>query len=326
MSNRILLIGGGGYVGSALTPQLLSLGYIVTVFDLFMYGEALLSEHPNLTLIKGDVRHLSDLECCMREQDAVIHLACVSNDPSFELDPRLGKSINFDCFEDCVRLAISSGIKRFIYASSSSVYGIKAEKDVTETMSLEPLTDYSKFKADCENVLLKYRDELCVTIIRPATVCGFSPRLRLDVVVNILANLAWHTGKIKVFGGSQLRPNIHIKDMVDVYVKVLEAGQKEISGETFNAGSENLSVIEIANIVRDTVGNDTQISREPTDDHRSYHVSSAKIQDVLGFKFRFGVRDAVNDLVYAFEHGLVNDPMNNPVYSNIQQMKRLNLS
>ena len=192
---KIFITGGAGYVGSALTPHLLAKGYKVTVFDLMIYGDDLIKNHENLTLIKGDIRDLELLKKVIPGNDVVIHLACISNDPSFELNPKLGKSINLDAFEPLVQISKENSIKRFIYASSSSVYGLKDEKNVHEKMKLEPLTDYSKFKVDCENILQKYNSSnFTTTIIRPATVCGYAPRQRLDVIVNILTNLAWIPG------------------------------------------------------------------------------------------------------------------------------------
>ena len=185
-----------------------------------IYGEEVSDPHPNLKKITGDIRDFDLMKKMINGQDVVMHLACISNDPSFELNPDLGRSINLDPFEPMVDMAKKSGVKRFIYASSSSVYGVKDEPNVSENMSLEPLTDYSRFKADCEEILSYQSDEFTTVTIRPATVCGYSPRQRLDVVVNILTNLAYHNRKISIFGGAQLRPNIHIKDMVNAYLCV----------------------------------------------------------------------------------------------------------
>ena len=197
---KIIIIGGAGYVGVMLTKELLDQNYDVTIFDLFIYGTNVLINHPNLKVIKGDIRDSKLLEKSIPGHDAVIHLACISNDPSFELDSKLGKSINFDSFEPLIKISKNSDVKRFIYASSSSVYGIKDKPDVNEKDSCEPITDYSKFKLKCEEILLNYNsDNFTTSIIRPATVCGYSPRQRLDLVVNILTNLAYHTRKIKVF-------------------------------------------------------------------------------------------------------------------------------
>ena len=183
---KIFITGGAGYVGSKLVPELLKLEYEITVFDLMIYGEDVLVDHKNLTKIKGDIRNQELLKKFIPNHDVVIHLACISNDPSFELNPKLGKSINLDAFEPLVKISLKSGVKKFLYASSSSVYGIKTEKNVTEDMTLEPLTDYSKFKGECEKILNKYKsDNFITTTIRPSTVCGYAKRQRLDLVVNI---------------------------------------------------------------------------------------------------------------------------------------------
>lgn len=323
---KIFVTGGAGYVGAELTPFLLSQGYQVTVLDLMIYGEDVLKKHKNLKVIKGDIRNQSLLNNILKDQDTVIHLACISNDPSFELNPILGKSINLDAFEPLVKISKHLGISRFIYASSSSVYGVKQEKDINENFKLEPVTDYSKFKAQCEVILKKYNSEkfTCVTI-RPATVCGFSPRQRLDVVVNILTNLAFHTRKIKVFGGKQLRPNIHIYDMVRVYDCLINAPKEKISGEVFNAGYENQSVLSLANMVKKIIGEDVTLDMVHSDDIRSYHISSDKIKKVLGFKTIKTIDDAIKDLKKAFEKKIFKDTLNNENFFNIKKMNNLNL-
>jgi nucleoside-diphosphate-sugar epimerase len=256
----------------------------------------------------------------------VIHLACISNDPSFDLDPALGRSINFDCFRPLVRAAKQAGVRRFVYASSSSVYGIKTESEVTEDLAIDPLTDYSKYKALCEDVLTEEREPGFVTVIlRPATVCGYAPRLRLDLTVNILTNLAINSGRITVFGGEQLRPNIHINDLCDLYQLLLEAPDEAVDGKVWNAGYDNLKVIEIAEMVRDRVGSAVQIVVTPTDDLRSYHVSSERIRQELGFCARRSVDNAIEDLRNAFASGKVPDSMTDDRYYNIKRMQRLHL-
>lgn len=297
----IYITGGAGYVGAMLVPRLLSEGYKVTVLDLMIYGEDVLKEHPNLTKIQGDIRDQNVLNQTIPGHDSVIHLACISNDPSFELNPNLGKSINLDAFRPLVEISKKHSVKRFIYASSSSVYGIKDEPNVTEDFSLEPLTDYSKFKADCEKILNEYQtDDFTTITIRPATVCGYSPRQRLDVVVNILTNLAYHKREISVFGGAQLRPNIHIDDMVDAYLVLLRAPKEKVAGEIFNAGYLNFTVSEIANMVKEVVGEDVKLVTTPTNDNRSYHISSDKIFNKLGFRANRSIKLAAEDLKKAF--------------------------
>ncbi len=326
MSKKIFITGGAGYVGSKLVPKLLELGYKVTVLDLMIYGENVLPSHKNLKTIKGDIRNTTILENNLTGHEYLIHLACISNDPSFELNPKLGKSINLDSFEPLVKLSMKSNISRFIYASSSSVYGIKKEKNVTEDMSLEPLTDYSKFKGECEKILNKYKSENFVTTtIRPSTVCGYAKRQRLDLVVNILTNHAYHNKEIKVFGGDQLRPNIHIDDMVNSYLSVIEADGQIINGQIFNVGFRNQSVNELANDVRDVIGQDVKIINTKSDDNRSYHVSSEKIRDILGFTTKFTVQNAVLDLKTAFENNILTNTFENELFYNIKRMNNINL-
>lgn len=327
---QVLVTGGAGYVGSVLVPRLLACGYQVKVLDLYIYGEHVLNmvqDNPtNLEQIKGDLRNRALLKKIMPGCDAVIHLACISNDPSFELNPDLGKSINYDAFFDLVDVAKDSGVRRFIYASSSSVYGIKDEPNVTEELPLLPLTDYSKYKALCEEVLLKKREPGFVTLIlRPSTVCGYSPRLRLDLTVNILTNHAVNNGKITVFGGQQMRPNIHINDMVEAYLKSLEWPDEAIDGKIYNVGYENYKVSEIAEMVRRVVGPGVEIVTTPTDDNRSYHVSSGKIKRELGFVAQHSVDEAVHDLVAAFQTGKIPNPMIDIRYYNIKMMQHLQL-
>ncbi len=321
---KILLIGGGGYVGSRLVDYL-KLNYEVTVYDLFIYGDTI-NENKSVFKIKGDIRDLNLLKEIIPKHEIIIHLACISNDPSFDLNPDLGKSINFDPFESLIKISKDNGIKRFIYASSSSVYGIKNENNVDENCSLEPITDYSIFKAKCEEILLKYTDRSFIgTIIRPATVCGYSKRQRLDLVVNILTNFAYNKGEILVYGGSQLRPNINIKDMCRAYLKILESNEQDIKGEIFNVGYENNSVNDLAKIVSENIQKKVLIKNVPTDDNRSYHISSKKILNKIGFKNKFDIKDAVCEIRDAFKKNLFKDPLNNEIYFNIRRMKSLNL-
>ena len=325
--NKIFITGGAGYVGAVLVPNLLDNGYVVTVLDLMIYGENVLPSHPNLNAIKGDIRDQVLLQKLLPGQDAVIHLACISNDPSFELNPDLGKSINLDAFQPLVEISKSCSVKRFIYASSSSVYGIKDEPNVHEEMVLEPLTDYSQFKADCEKILAEYQsDDFTTVTIRPATVCGYSPRQRLDVVVNILTNLAYHKREISVFGGDQLRPNIHIADMVEAYTVLLNADKEKIAGKIFNAGYENQPVSKIAETVKNVVGEDVKLVTTPSDDNRSYHISSQKIKDEIGFETTHTIQDAVEDLCAAFDKGLLPNSLEDEMYFNIKRMQNVELT
>lgn len=323
----MLVTGAGGYVGARLVPSLISNGYEVVAVDTYWYGREVLDRIPKEALFieELDIRDVPALTEAMNDVTDVIHLACISNDPSFDLNPELGKSINLDAFEPLVQVARNAGVRRFIYASSSSVYGVKEEERVTEELSLEPLTDYSKFKAICEEILLNYQsnDFLC-TVLRPATVCGWSPRQRFDLSVNILTNHAINNGKIKVFGGSQYRPNIHIEDMVDAYLLTLNSSDKSVNGKIFNVGADNLSLDQIANEVSGYTGV-TNIVHEPTDDLRSYRIDSRKICEELGFEFKRNVGSAVSDLVNAFKEGKFTNSMNNPLYFNIKRMKELDV-
>ena len=326
---KVLITGGAGYVGAVLVPKLLAAGYEVKVLDLYIYGQDVLAavkNHPHLEEIIGDIRDRQLLEKIMPGCDAVIHLACISNDPSFELDPELGRSINYDAFFDLVDVAKDSGVQRFIYASSSSVYGIKETENVTEDLPLMPLTDYSRYKALCEEVLLSKREPGFATLVlRPATVCGYSPRQRLDLVVNILATQAIKNQKITVFGGQQKRPNIHINDMTDLYLKSLQWSDELIDGQVFNAGYENHKLQEIAEMTRQVVGESVEIVTTPTDDLRSYHISSEKIKQELGFVPAHTIKQAISDLVTAFQTNQIPNALTDIRYYNVKMMKQLNL-
>tara|TARA_B100000945_G_C20424926_1_gene619970 strand:+ start:299 stop:1297 length:999 start_codon:yes stop_codon:yes gene_type:complete len=328
-NKTVLVTGGAGYVGAMLVPKLLEAGYKVRVVDLYLYGDNVLdalSNDPGLEQIKGDIRDAQLLKDVIPGCDSVIHLACISNDPSFELNPTLGKSINYDAFIPLVDISRDSGVNRFIYASSSSVYGVKQERNVTEDLPLEPLTDYSKYKALCEDILLNKRTNgFAVFVVRPATVCGYSTRMRFDLTVNILTNHAVNNGKIIVFGGNQMRPNIHIQDMTDLYVSSLEWSSDLIDGKIYNVGYYNHTVSDIANLVRGVVGEHVEIITEPTDDQRSYHISSDKIYNELNFKAQHTIVDAVDDLLLAFTKDRFINTFDNEMYFNIKRMQSVNL-
>lgn len=326
---RVLVTGGAGYVGAVLVPKLLQAGYGVTVLDLYLYGRHVLAPvqgNPNLREVVGDLRDPTVVADALRGCQAVIHLACISNDPSFELNPDLGRSINYDAFRPLVEASRAAGVQRFIYASSSSVYGIKEVDNVTEDLPMEPLTDYSKYKMLCEQVLAEYQSpDFCCVTVRPATVCGWSPRLRLDLTVNILTNHAVNNGRITVFGGTQKRPNIHIEDITDLYVDLLSRPVEQVAGRVWNAGYENHTVMEIAQMVRAVVGPQVDIVTTPTDDLRSYHISSQRILNDLGFAPKHTITDAAADLVAAFGDGRIPDPMTDIRYYNIKQMQAVKL-
>jgi len=328
---HVLVTGGTGYVGSLLVPQLLGLGHKVTVYDINFFGDArLFRPGPDLRVVQGDIRDAAKLAESLKGVDCVINLACISNDASFELDEKLSTTINLDAFEPMVIAAKKAGVKRFIYASSSSVYGVSESPDVTEEHPLVPLTLYNKYKGMCEPLLFKHqsKDFTCV-VIRPATLCGYAPRQRLDLSVNILTNHAINAGKITVFGGSQKRPNLHVQDMCDVYKTLLLQPDEKIAGQIFNAGFQNLSIMEIAQMAKRIVQQefpekgDIPIVTTPTDDIRSYHVNSDKITRVLGFKPKFSVEDAIRDLCNAFKQGKLPNSMQDTFYFNVRRLKEL---
>lgn len=325
---KVLVIGGAGYVGTNLVHQLLGLGHEVTSYDLMIYGNYF-NQHENLNIVNGDIRDLKTLEKYIENQDCIIHLACISNDPSFELNPVLGKSINLDCFEPLVKLAVDHGVKKFIYASSSSVYGVKNQENVTEETSLEPLTDYSKYKMLCEKILLNYRtDKFETVIIRPATVCGYSPRQRLDVIVNIFVNHAFNNKKIIVFGGSQLRPNIHIDDMTRIYIELLDIKTSNIKFPVYNIGFENHKIKDIAELVKNCfykIGEKIDIIFQETNDLRSYHIDSSKVKKELNFEPKKTIKHAVEDLIFAFQNKKLVNSMDNIIYYNIKQMNYIKM-
>ena len=324
---NVFITGGAGYVGSALVPKLLDDGYRIIVYDLFLYGDHL-PNHPNLKKIKGDIRDRDKLISAAKKSDAFIHLACISNDPSFDLDPKLGKSINFDAFSNVIDAAKIGGVKRFILASSTSQYGVKDPKtQVTEEATPEPITDYARFKMECENFLMKSDlKEMEYVFVRPATICGYAPRLRLDLSVNILTINALVNKKIKIFGGSQLRPTLNIKDMARVYELMLTAPGEKIHKQAFNVGYQNKSIMELAKLVKNTLGS-KEITFEitPTDDLRSYHINTDKIKKVLGFEPKFSIEDAIKSIAEAYSKGLIINGLENPIYHNVKQMKLLNL-
>ncbi len=326
MKKKILIIGGAGYVGTVLTEVLLNKGYQVTVYDLFIYGNHLPKKNEKLSTVIGDVRDIKKINQIIKGHDAIIHLACISNDPSFELNPSLGREINYDCFEPLVESSKNNGVQHFIYASSSSVYGIKENIDVTEETSLEPLTDYSKFKVRCEEILLsKTNNNFIASIIRPATVCGYSPRQRLDLVVNILTNLAYHNKVIKVFGGAQLRPNIHISDMVNSYICMLESDEQLTKDQIFNVGFENYSVEKLAIMVKEQIKDKVEIEYVKSNDDRSYHINSKKIERALNFKPQKNIFQSISDLIYAFDKKIFTNTLSNDDYYNIKKMQKINL-
>ena len=325
LMKKVLVTGGAGYVGHALVPRLLAEGYSVTVYDMLYFG-CRLPNHPSLRVVQGDIRDTKKLTECLAGQHAVLHLACISNDASVELDEKLSQTVNFDCFEPMVVAAKKAGVKRFIFASSGSVYGISDAPSVTEDHPLVPVSLYNKFKGMCEPVLWKHKsDFFTCAVVRPATICGYSPRTRFDLSVNLLTNQAVKHDKIIVFGGAQMRPNLHIKDMVDAYVLMLKAPRERVHGETFNLGYQNLSILDIAALVKSEMplGRDIEIITTPSDDLRSYRLNSDKIARVLDFRPRRGIVDGVRDLVRAFGNHLLPNSFDDDWYYNVRTMKKI---
>jgi nucleoside-diphosphate-sugar epimerase len=330
--DSVFVTGGAGYCGSRLVPQLLSRGYRVTVYDIMYFGSDFLpKDDPNLKIVEGDIRDTATLRDACRGHDAFVSLACISNDASFELDEQLSTSVNLDAFEPMVVAAKQSGIQRFVYASSSSVYGVSDRPDVTEDHPLVPLTLYNKYKGMCEPLLRKHTSDAFTGVtFRPATVCGYAPRQRLDLSVNILTNHAVTKNKITVFGGSQLRPNLHVQDYCDAIELFLTAPAATIQNEIFNVGYQNMSIGDIADLVKRVVEDEfpgkgeIPIVTAPSDDIRSYHINSGKIKRVLGFEPRHTIEEAVRDLCAAFRDGRLPSSMEDDRYFNVRRLKRLN--
>jgi nucleoside-diphosphate-sugar epimerase len=331
MTKNVLVTGGAGYCGSLLVPQLLAEGYNVTVYDLLYFGDSFLpKDNPRLKVVPGDIRDVAKLTSVLQNQDVVLSLACISNDASFELDESLSTTINLDAFEPMVVAAKKAGVKRFVYASSSSVYGVSDKPNVTEDHPLVPLTLYNKYKGMCEPLLLKHTDDHFVGVIfRPATVCGYAPRLRLDLSVNILTNHAVTNNKITVFGGSQLRPNLHVQDYADLCKLLLVAPTEKIANQIFNCGYQNMSIMEIAHMVKKVVEQEfpqkapIDIVTTPTDDNRSYHINSDKIKKTLGFTPKHTIEEAVRDLCRAFRDGKIPNSFSDDRFYNVRTLKKL---
>ena len=292
---KILLTGGCGYVGTVLTETLLNDGHQVTVVDTQWFGNHL-KDHPNLTNIKGDVRDVDSID--LKDVDTILHLANIANDPAVDLNPTLSWEVNVLAAQQLADKAIRYGVKHFVYASSGSVYGVKDEPQVTEDLSLVPISVYNKTKMVAERVLLSYKDKMQVHCIRPATVCGMSPRMRLDVSVNMLTFQALKNNRITVFGGDQTRPNIHMKDMVGVYQHLIK--NSHIESGCYNAGFENISILQIAEMVKNKLGAEIVVSE--SNDPRSYRQNSDKLLNT-GFKQAYGVDYAINEIVEAYKNG-----------------------
>jgi nucleoside-diphosphate-sugar epimerase len=311
---KILVTGGCGFVGSRLTEALLGQGHDVTVVDAMWFGN-FLEPKPRLTVVKGDVRDAKDVP--FQGQDVVFHLANVANDPCSELNPKLSWEVNALATMTLVEEAIAHGVGQFVFASSGSVYGVSDRPQVTEDVPLLPISDYNKTKMVSERILLSYQDRIALQCVRPATVCGVSPRMRLDLSVNMLTYQALKNGRITVFGGDQVRPNITLKDMVRVYLHFLEQGRKATG--IFNAGFENLSILDIAKRVTSFVPAEIVVS--PSNDPRSYRLNSDKLL-ATGFKPAFTVSDAIQEVIAAFRDGTLR--ADESCY-NVAAMKKLSV-
>ncbi len=313
--NKILVTGGCGFVGSALVSNLLAKDYSIIVVDTEWFGN-FLEPHENLTFIKADIRNIEDIP--FEGIDSIIHLANIANDPSVELNPSLSWEVNVLATQQIANEARKHGVKQFIYASSGSVYGIKEEERVTEELDLVPISVYNKTKMVSERVLMSYQDDFKVHCIRPATVCGWSPRMRLDVSVNMFTWQALRNNEMTVFGGDQVRPNIHIQDMVNVYDHFLE--NHEIESGCYNAGFENISIIDIANLIGKKLQG-TKLTITESNDPRSYRQDSQKLLDT-GFVQQYSVSDAIDDIIDTFEAGELQEGEN---CFTVKWMKHLNL-
>ncbi len=323
----VAVIGGAGHVGSALVPRLLEAGYPVRVLDAFWYGQDGLpdpAQAPGLSLHALDVRDGDAVRIALEGADAVIHLACVSNDASFDLDPAFSRAVNLDAFGPVVTAAETVGVRRFIFASSSSVYGSRSEGDVTEDTPTEPMTGYSACKLECEGILLGSTSAMERVVLRPATVCGYAPRMRFDLTVNLLTMHALVNDRIRIYGGQQFRPHLHIQDMVQAYLDTLAAPARVVDRQVFNVGFQNRTVEEVAFLIRDCLApRPTEVIHDPHPDIRSYRVNGSKFQKVLGFSPRHTVEDAVRDVAAAAARTPFPDPLNNPRYHNVRRMQEL---
>ena len=321
---KLFITGGGGYVGTRLVPAMLDFGYKVIVYDTFYYGNYL-NQNNNLISIKGDIRDKDKLSSSIPEGADVLHLACISNDASFALNPHLSRTINYEAFVDLVTIAKKNQVKRFVYASTSSVYGVSEADNITEDHPLKPITHYNTYKAKCEPILLQEENNIFQPVIfRPATVCGYSPRMRLDLSVNILTAHAITKNLITVFGGTQRRPNLHILDYIDACILLLNSN--DVVGKTYNIGNENMTLAEIAKLVRSTLTevdpkfSNIEITTTPSDDIRSYHIDSSRIFREIGFKPTRTISDAVKEIYFAFVNKAIDVNIDLSKYHNVKTL------
>jgi nucleoside-diphosphate-sugar epimerase len=329
----ILITGGGGFVGTLLVSRLIKKKYNIIIYDTFYYGNYL-PKNSKIKIIKGDIRNKKLFKKNCKNVDIVIHLACISNDPSFEIKKGLSKKINYDCFEDLVISAKQQGVKRFIYCSTSSVYGVSKKKKVVESDKLVPLTDYNKYKGLCEPLLFKHTNTNFVGVVcRPATICGYSKRCRLDLTVNIFTNQAYFNKKITIFGGEQKRPNLNILDMCRAYELLIKVPDKKIANKVFNIGFRNLKIKQIAIIVKKEVEKfykkihkkniKIKIIKSTSNDNRSYHIDSTKIKKELNFKPKYSLEDAIKSLCYCFYKKEITKSFESNRYFNVKKLKEI---
>lgn len=331
-SKKILIFGGSGYVGSKLIVSLLKKKFVVFNYDINLFGSKHLPfKKKKFHQFTGDLRDYKKIKSIIKRKapDTVIHLACISNDPSFMLDKKLSREVNYDSFKELVKISKNTSIKKFIFASTCSVYGVSKKRKVTESHQLNPITFYNQYKANCEKIFIKaLNDKFRGCIIRPATVCGLSPKMRFDLTVNILTNFAFKKGYIRVFGGKQKRPNVHIDDMVRLYVDLSKNNFSKINKEIFNFGFENLSINQIAKKTKIHVEkiskNKIKILRQKSDDVRSYHVNSDKIKRVLNFRPKKKVSDAIKEICAAFKKNKLSDSFTNINYFNVKKLSKMN--
>ena len=324
--NTILILGGSGYVGTALIEQLIKKNRVIN-YDLDLFGsDHLPYSSKNFLHIRGDIRDINKIKKILKiyRPDICFHLACISNDPSFLLNENLSKEINYDSFKDFLKIINNTSLNKLIFASSSSVYGVSEDADITEDYPKKPITLYNKYKYECEKLIVDQKNSFNSCIIRPATVCGLSSKMRYDLTVNILTNFAYFKKEIRVFGGSQKRPNIHINDMINLYISLIDMKFDTFDKQAFNAGVENLSIDTIAKkvqkIMLDKKKLMVDIKFEKTDDIRSYHVNSEKIQKILKFRFEKNVDDAINDLINYFDSVKPSDTFENLNYFNAKKL------
>jgi len=319
MTSTVLVSGGGGFVGTVLTDRLLNLGHRVKVLDTFWFGD-FLPAHSRLTKIAGDMRDARAVNTALEGVDTVIQLACLSNDPTSDLDPELTKSINFDACRDIIHAARDKGVRRFVYASSASVYGVRDEPNIVEDMALEPITLYSRYKAEIEDELFAIGDPNFTTVaVRNSTVSGFSPRMRLDLIISIFVRAALRKGLITIEGGNQLRPLIHMQDLVDFYVLLLDADHAKIHNQAFNVSSDNYKVIDVAKMVQERIS--CELAFAGFTDPRSYHVDTSKVERMLGYRPSRTIESAIEEVRAALVDGRIDDE--DPRCYNIRHMKTL---